>query len=119
MKSYMLDFKGASKVPANVEKRINDVLKKGGLKAANVCESQGGRLYVTLYVDENAKTKVECKMFRNHVLEHLQDEINGFLTEKIKMRICHQLVSTQSNNMIALMFFEKIDEKTTTEETNP
>lgn len=118
MKSFMADFKGATKIPAKIEQKINDILKKGGLKAVNVCESHGGRLYVTLYIDENAEPRTECKVFRHHIPEAHQDQINEFLAEKIKVKSCHQTISQMSNNLMTLILFDRTERAEKTDPTS-
>lgn len=105
MKLYMVDFKGPTKIPAAIEKKCNEILAKGALKAVNVCESQGGRLYVGLYIDESAEAKSACKVVRDRMQESIQSGVNKFLEQDVKLQFCNTTVSPKSNTLTTLLFY--------------
>lgn len=106
MKAAFLDFKGPTKVPANIEEKLGEELSKGKLKAVNVCENQGGRLYVSIFIDEKESQNAMCKVFRDARPEKIKEDVSKLLSEGVTIKSTHYTVSTKSNQLMMLLFYE-------------
>lgn len=106
MRSYIADFRGPTKTPKIIAEKMNEILQKGALKAVNVCESQAGRLFVKVLLDEKAEPNTKCAAFRHTQPEKLQEDVNKFLSGEVKLKASTLSVSSRSNNLMALLFFE-------------
>lgn len=106
MKFFITDYKGATKIPAMVEAKINAQLERGALKSINIFESHGGRMFIALGIDDAGQAKTKCRVLRNAYPEKLQAEMNAVVETGVKIKHTHVGVTAQSNNLIAIMFYD-------------
>lgn len=110
MLSKTFVFNKIQKSPDAIEERLNEWLKGHEFKYATQNESVAkGKFVITVFANKK-KSSIRCKVFRNQLLDALDESVNEFLGEHGMKFVTQTFVGS---NIYTVLFY---DAKSSTDE---
>ncbi len=103
MQVEIFRFTKTERNPSTIEDSINKFLKTKSFKFATMSELNG-KFVISVYYSKEDKNNIQCKVFKDQIVQNLEESVNKFLKKNDQMRM--SLQESAGGSVYSILFYE-------------